>query len=660
MKRNLFNTSLLFPALLSPVLLGALLLTAGCASTATGRANSAVLLKTQAETLQVKAPMGSVLTIIRYPAVVETAARDKYIEAFTNAPINGAVSGNAHGDPDTGTIADSVIVKSNYFALSLYKELVERMPEHSVLLSPHAVKLAKDGSLTSEPITKAESLGSATLIDFSIYSFPDAEKIMGNVPLTFGDLVTPLVVVRTDHRAAPATDGVLLASAPLLTQTAGQGERTTMKSMVAIEAGKFDTDTPELTFISYLSKKAGARVASGPLAFGQDKNQVQNYPLEKIVLNREALHLLETDSKDDIDPLESAFSSAFADRIIAILNDTDVEKAVMMRKASAISKFDSSLAALTLAGSPDADYKARLRYAERLLEAEKKYLSVQSLRIYDGIHNGEMGAQVRDMLKAEYSILEQRRALARKQNIATAVTLLGAVAAGAAIAKSGGGKYDFGKALLNQTLVNAVLFSATKAFFYRRQSAAVGSNYLSSIVPAIDEQTSVQVNLIDSNETITAIRFEDLQDKLQSLYRKNQRSLDTIATRCAYMPDNGSPKGAWMGVCENGLAAGPGTGVLRKSDGTAFEYFGDAQNGKANGAGYMIYHELKGSYSVEGNFTNGKPDGVMRVTKAGHPDVLRRYTSGQDMGAAPSGAKINSPFDIATMHILPAKKIARL
>jgi hypothetical protein len=271
-----------------------------------------------------------------------------------------------------------------------------------------------------------------------------------------------------------------------------------------------------------------------------------------------------------------------------------------------------------------------------------------------------MGAQVRDMLKAEYDVLEQRRDLARKQNTATALAILGAVTAGATIANESGssGGISYGESLAIDALISATIYAGSKAFSYKNQSKAVGGNYLTSIVPALEEQTSVQVNLIDSNETITAIRFEDLKEKLQALYTENQRSLETIATRCAYTLSGIKETGTWLGVCENGLAAGNGIGVLRNGDGTAVEYFGYAQNGLAHGPGYMIHHKRNDSYALEGNFTDGQADGVMRITKSGIADSLQLYSAGQRSGSAPSGAVNASPFrnspanKIATTHTL--------
>ena len=317
-------------------------------------------------------------------------------------------------------------------------------------------------------------------------------------------------------------------------------------------------------------------------------------------------------------------------------------------------------------GSDKPDYLSRVRYAERLLEAEQKYLSVQSLRLFDGVQNGEIGAQVRDMLVAEHKLLNQRRKLAKEQNQATALAILGAVAAGGIISSGGGSdscrdartqsEYDacrrqaqrnsYGRSIAIDALIQGAIFAGQKAYSKSRLSKAHGNNYLSSIIPALEEQTSIQVSLIDSNETITAIRFEDLTAKLQTIYNDSQRSLDTVATRCGYSHDSAAKTGTWLGVCENGLANGSGVGVIRNADGTSLEYYGYAQNGRPHGAGYLITHTNRGSQALEGNFVSGKAEGVMRVSKAGEADQLRQFSNGQDQGSAPAGAVAASPFAV--------------
>lgn len=643
-----------FPSIVAVT--AALSLTA-CAGLATGSTQSAMLdIATPPPVLEQGAPAGTSLVIVRYPAVVETDAEVTYRSNYLRTPIGGGTASPAILGPDAQAIADAAIIKSNYFALSLYKELVERLPEHSVLLSPHTVTLAEDGTLTSEPITQAESVASVLTVDFAAYSFPDPAKMMSSEPLTFGDLLTPLIVVRTDHRAAVATNGVLLASRPLLTHAGGLGAEKVNTSLTTLQDGKFAAPNEELDFISYISGGTRETIATKSLGTNAT-NAAQIYPVEKILLDRDALAGLATDPSGAVDPLEDVFSSPLADRIVGMLNNTDMIKASMTRRAAVVSEFDPNLAALTLTGLPDEDFKARLRYTERLLEAEQRYLSVQSLRIFDGIHNGEMGAQVRDMLQAEYHILQERRKLARQQNTATALAVLGAVAAGAAASQTGS-NVNFGELVLLSTLTNAAIYAGTQAFALNRQSATIGTNYLTSIVPALEEQTSVQVSLLDANETITAIRFEDLREKLQELYSDSQRSIDTIGTSCGYAHTGSEPSGVWLGVCEAGLGAGTGVGVLRYEDGTAVEYFGYAENGQPHGNGYMIRHGELGSVAFEGSFQNGEPHGIVRVSRAGRADTLRRYENGRDAGAAPASAVAATPFAFDPLPVPEASRLA--
>ncbi len=641
------------------LMMSAALIVTGCATTATGAKQSSIVGLNPGQPLKAQAPAGSVLAVIRYPAVVENSAKDSYYKAFENSAIGGAIGRGSEASEVEG-IADSVIVKSNYFALSLYKEMAARLPEHTVLLSPHAVKLGADGQLTSEPFTKAESLPSVVSVDFATYSFPDVSKMMGSEPLTFGDLVTPLVSVRTDHIASTPTQGVLFASAPLIPYAAGNGRNDAVDSLKTLQRGQLEAGVPELDFISYLTKGERVNVAAASLRSGLKENIVTAYPVEKIKLDGVALSQLEQSNDASVDPLERVFSDAMADQIVHIINNTDTKRAVMANKAAAISSYDPSLAALTYVGSDEVDYNARLRYAERLLDAERKYLSVQSLRVFDGVHNGEMGVQMRDMILAEYDVLEERRKLARKQNQAAAFAVLGAVAAGAAIASGPSGsdcttvecqrraqRTNAGNAVLTQLAIQGALIATQEAIALNSRSKAIGRNYLSSIVPALEQQTSVTVDLLDSSETITAIRYEDLKSKLQNLYSTRQRSLDTVATRCGFNTGSGSV-GTWMGVCEGGQANGSGAGVVQNSDGTLVEYYGYASGGMPNGAGLMLVHSASGSQALEGNFVNGRAEGPIRVSKSGQSDRIRSYSEGQDIGA--SSALPASPFNLSVVR----------
>jgi len=644
-KQLLFASSLLA--------LGAV--TTGCASTAKGVKTSAVNASAPSEKLRANVPDGGVLAVIRYPAIVEASAKDAYHKAYAKRAIGGSTGRGVTNTIETVAVADSTVVKSNYFALSLYKELAAKLPEHSVLLSPHTIKLGSGGELTSEPLTAAEDLPAVVSIDFATYSFPDSKKMMGSVPLTFGDLITPLVTVRTDHRAAAPTQGVLMASKPLVSRAAAEGRETALETIDAMQRGNLDPVIPELDFVSYITNDTPQKVSVQKLETRSDTNATMVLPVEKIRVPTSEMTLLKGASDGRVDPLDDIYTDALSSRIVALINGLDTDKAIMMGKAASVAEFDPSLAALTFVGSDKADYAARAAYAERLLDAQRKYLSVQSLRIFDGIHNGELGAQVRDMISAEHKVLEERRKLARQQNMATMMAIASvaggiATGAGGSNCRNSQTQAEYNRCVRNQrtrsaassAMIQAGIFSATEAYSKAQLSQQVGTNYLNSIVPALDQQTTVTVDLLDSNETITAIRYEDLQAKLQTLYSSRQRSLDTVATQCAYLGADGAKRGTWLGVCDGGLANGSGAGVLETGS-DVMEYYGYARDGLANGPGLMIRHTPIGSVSYEGSFANGRPDGTVRVSQPGRADQTRNYVSGVDQGA--SSQKAASPFD---------------
>ncbi len=613
-------------------------LTTGCAtSSSQGVKTSVVATSVPTQALRAEVPDGGVLAVIRYPAIVEDDAKDTYHRSYARRGIGGRTGVGVTNTIETVAVADSIIIKSSYFALSLYKELAAQLPEHAVLLSPHVIKLGPGKQLTSEPITAAENLPSVVSIDFATYSFPDSREMMGDVPVTFGDLVTPLVTVRTDHRASAPTQGVLLTTRPLATRAAAEGRDVALATIKSMQSGDLTPAIPELDFISFITNDSQRRVAVQKLAERSDRNATLVLPLEKIRIPEREMDLLRGASDGTVDPIDDIYTEALSSRIVALINSLDIEKAIMMGKASSVAQFDPSLAALTFVGSDDPDYLARAAYADRLLDTQRKFLSVQSLRIFDGIHNGELGAQVRDMISAEHDVLEKRRALGGQSRSSSANNC-----------NSARSSQEYLSCLKRQTgtgigsvFNRARLLANARGDARAQRSEQVGTNFLNAIVPALEQQTTVTLGLLDSNETITAIRYEDLQAKLQDLYSSRQRSLETVATQCGYIGQDGTKRGTWMGVCDEGLANGSGAGVL-KTDVDLMEYYGYARNGLADGLGLMIRHTSIGSISYEGSFEKGRPHGIVRVSQAGRADQTRTYVDGMDRGESKQAAP--SPF----------------
>ena len=85
-----FRLPMLRSALLNASVLTGVMMLSACASTATGQKQSAMVGSAKAESFRAQSPAGGVLAVIRYPAVVETNAKDAYYRAFKNTPIGGS------------------------------------------------------------------------------------------------------------------------------------------------------------------------------------------------------------------------------------------------------------------------------------------------------------------------------------------------------------------------------------------------------------------------------------------------------------------------------------------------------------------------------------------------------------------------------------------
>jgi hypothetical protein len=142
-------------------------------------------------------------------------------------------------------------------------------------------------------------------------------------------------------------------------KAARNGQTAAHAELNYLQSGKLEQSIPELDFVSYLTGGANVNVASHSFGKGMAENSVQSYPIEKIQLDRKSIASLDDKAMINDDPLKKKFSAGFANQIMKLINQTDIEKASMVGRAGAIAKFDESLGALTMIGSTDPDYLAR-------------------------------------------------------------------------------------------------------------------------------------------------------------------------------------------------------------------------------------------------------------------------------------------------------------
>ena len=191
-------------------------LLSGCAGTARGSKESVMLSAEAVEVTDYSLSKADALVVIRYPAIIHADAELAYFHAFSINAIGGEVPPANRTKKVTTRIAQSVLAKSNYYVMSLYRELQKQLPADTVLLSPHIVLWDEEKGIYSRPILATEQIPSVLTVDFNVYSFPDPTELMESPPVTFGDLVTPLVTVHSNRWMQPATLGLVLSSDPLL------------------------------------------------------------------------------------------------------------------------------------------------------------------------------------------------------------------------------------------------------------------------------------------------------------------------------------------------------------------------------------------------------------------------------------------------------------
>ena len=623
--------------ILLPIVVAAII--SGCAGTAKGVDTSVYSRLQPGPVAAQKSSDAAAMVVIRYPAMIHEYAENLFVSSFAINAIGGDVP-LATAKAQTSRVAQSLVEKSSYYAMSLYRELKKVLPENSVLLSPHIIAWDKERQLHSRPILASEQIPTVLTIDFNIYSYPDVTKMMESPPITFGDLVTPLIVVKSSRWVQPSLGGLLVTSPPLKNSAWRQVSNDSGRHVEARMEGDTLTEVASLDFVSFLAERnmGSPGVPSKGMGNGsQQLSAVEQYPLEKIQMNGIVVGGLEEDFS--VDPFKRGFVNGASSRIVDILNSIDHDRATFFARQAALDRFDAELAKVFFVQSENESVRARLQLAEALVGAEKEFLAAQSDSIYDGTYTGDYGLKMRKIISAEYRMLEERRRLARKQNITTAVAVValagavyGAVASTAAstaavVAASG-------------TAMAGSVWAMHKSLGTKTESQEVGRYFLTRMAPAFDRQMSVQMEWLESKELITARGFAEFRNKTLSLYQARVRSMTvSVDQHCQFRHPEFSGEGRWYGVCSDGWASGRGYGLVINPRGDTLEFLGYAEAGLASGPGGMIINpggQLGATY-YEGTFSKGLPNGMVRVEKPGASPALREFRAGKDVGKGQPG-----------------------
>jgi hypothetical protein len=631
------NLALLIACLIAAAIVASI---SGCAGTARGSKSSVFTDYDEVEVIDYSLSKADALVVIRYPAIIHADAEQPYFHAFSINAIGGEVPPVNRTKKVTTRIAQSVIAKSNYYVMSLYRELQRELPESTVLLSPHIILWDKDRGVYSRPILATEQIPSVITVDFNVYSYPDPTALMDSPPVTFGDLVTPLFVVQSDRWLQPTTNGLMLASGPLLQAAWELSEQQVESEIERKLNGTRATFQRPLDFIAFLSRRNDRSQAVPVKSVGESRNElfaVERYPVEKIQMNGALLTNLSEDFSQD--PFSESFVKGAAARVKQTLSTVDHDRATFFARQKALARFDPELAVAFLARSGGEDVRARLQLAEALIEAERKFIAAQSMSVYDGTFMGDYGSKMRQMIEGEYNLLEDRRTAARKQNVTTAFAAL-ALAGSIYAATASGAIGGIAMQSFSGVLVLGSLWAMSSTLETRAESAQMSEHFMALIAPALERQISVQMEWLESKERISALGFAEFRNKTLTLYQARIRSLENqYDDNCQFSHPGFTVTGRWYGSCREGRATERGYGVIRDTSGNSIEYLGTASNGYPSGIGGMIarYARETGAFYFEGSFDRGLPDGVLRVEEPGGRPRIREFKAGKDVGNGTAG-----------------------
>jgi len=327
------GSSFRFNTWLALIVAGGLL--SACAGTARGLKTSVYQPDEAVSVIDYSLSKAEALVVIRYPAIIHADAEEPYFHAFAINAIGGVVPAANRTKKATTRIAKSVIAKSNYYVMSLYRELQRELPPDTVLLSPHIILW-------------------------------DREKGV-------------YFVVHSNRWLRPSTNGLLLSSGPLVQASWSQSfEQAQQQVGSRLDYSPVDYQRP-LDFITFINTRVKGRQDLPLKAVGDsrlDVLAVEEYPVEKIQMRGELLEDLSGDYA--LDPFAEAFVQGAATRVKRTLNMVDHDKATFFARQNALARFDPELANAFLAQSGGESVRARLQLAEALIAAERKFLSAQS------------------------------------------------------------------------------------------------------------------------------------------------------------------------------------------------------------------------------------------------------------------------------------------
>lgn len=500
----------------------------GCASVNKGETYSSKLSASKATYSKTEHDSsGNLLVLIRFPAVFTDKGFEVFQSRYAAFPLN--LSGQKEpifaARNKSHLYANEAINKTAYFALEFYHGLTRKLPPQSVILQPLEVTVDSMGRLVSEPVN--EYPPSVLVVDFFIYRAP-VKDVTKEVPLTFGDLVSPLITINTSPEASPDTSGAISYVAPLAPQN---------RNYVSNPRASGGTGH---AFIEYLAhpvsteKPGFATTSRQPRA----KHQVLRFPLVNLKMNGYAIEAQVNKSNGNLkqSPFLMAVDAHF-NAVIDALNTVDHGLATRNGNQRFIALYDPELFNRCLSSDLSGEDQLRLHLINKFKLLEQKFLAKQSEEYFKRLCLGEYGKSARKLMASEVKYVTRVRQNTSevsgskfKKNTILMMNLAANFMAGLS-----------GRTLDNSSNMKTRDFMKTQDDMiasYEKENRELSEAFQNNFSDTYLKQTEYRTVALEGEKEIHAKSLSELRGKLLAFYNQKTKGMQRhFSTTSSLNPD---------------------------------------------------------------------------------------------------------------------------
>ena len=543
-----------------------------------------------------------VLIAIRYPAKFSTTAKNAFIRDFVSSPIGGdieAYQADEESPVSPELVAKDVITKSSYYTVLLYTDLSNRLPKAKVVLEPMTIGYSS-GKYTAKTMSGVAPIPAALNVESFVYSHPAREAMMDSPPLTFGDLVSPVIYAWTGSQISPETAGNIIFPKQL--------DDTPIKY---VNSNTGLDDRHSFRFLDYLNRKEGADVLTfgdiakkgsrrprkaGP-AVAYSIPKLKNKQIYYIEVPNETVEVAEgaetpmkdravyeINSRDELDTHAKSLFGSISNMLISYLNILDLELASMDMRRDYIRSYDRFIVDFYPYKGDDERVLKRLD-ALRAIERQEResYRTVVDQKFVEKTILGKVGQNVRKLIAEEADVLNARRKLNRTANTQSIAGLGLGLFSGALI-----GAYGSQATSTANQLTDFASLLITTADAERITSKAVGKNWgskFASLYQTISAQAEYSVS---DTRRVSNVRF--FRSALKNRYTavRSRNNVPSRGTCKLAHPTHEKAKVIWYGGCKNGYAIGHGHAIWYDGKNLLSEYLGPVSQGAVGSVGEKV------------------------------------------------------------------------